>query len=68
MTKTVHNYSGEFLCNQKEMVSRFVLVDNFTLFLETMCFRDVSNINEAWIVAENILKQLVVPFHIGLSD
>lgn len=68
MTKTVHNYSGQFLCNQKEMVSRFVVVDNFTLFPETMCSRDVSNVIEAWIVAENMLKQLVVPFHIGLSD
>lgn len=68
MTETVDNYSAQVFCNQKEMASRFVLVDNFTPFPENMCFRDVSNINETWTVAEKVLKKLVVPFHIGLSD
>lgn len=66
MRETVGNNSDQFLCNQKEMASRFVLVDIFTLFSENMCFRNISNINEALTGAE--ITKLVAPFHIGLAQ
>lgn len=67
MAETVDNYSAQFFV-QPEITSRFVLADSLTFLPYNMCFGDASNISETWTVAEKMLKKLVVPFHIGLSD